>query len=180
MRRLTIILMLAWGLIQSPITTLHAQSIEMLVPKTGETKCFGRTYDRAHLSQHPDQLVTSIMLRLKTFQKAEEGEGFPFMIAVTVRGDDRMHLTGDVCNRSSDARSVRCIVVCDMGAFTITPATRRGSLRVELDRLAFASDCGGDEQALFELNPGKDDKVFRLDPLLPEKCDALFGNGYWR
>ena len=26
--------------------------------------CFTRTYDRAHLAQHPDQVVTAVMLRI--------------------------------------------------------------------------------------------------------------------
>src|SRR6185436_14308788 len=40
----------------------------LLLPATAESPealgCFTRTYDRAHLARHPDQLVTAVMLRV--------------------------------------------------------------------------------------------------------------------
>jgi hypothetical protein len=78
--------------------------------------CFARTYDRAHLANHPDQLVTSMMLALEPSGPVARGQlfappvigiPFDFQIAMTKRGDHHLYVqAGYVENRSGELRGI--------------------------------------------------------------------------
>jgi hypothetical protein len=81
----------------------------------GEVSCFNRVYDRSHLAQHPDQLVTSMRLMLRS-----SGEDAPsFSLTVMTRGSSGPLQTGGRCHwpengLEADKRLI-CRVECDGG-----------------------------------------------------------------
>jgi len=160
-------------------TAVSAQELRVLMPTPGQRACYGRMYDRAHLADHPDQLVTFMALELKAPQTPMHREpnttyrDFDFTLWVKVRGKDQVFWTGDNCDWSYDGKTVRCPVVCDGGEFHITPARQAGSITLTVDReVAFDTNCDSENKAP-KVVTGKDDKVFRLDIAQPGLCAQL-------
>jgi len=152
-----------------------AHSSASLLPRPQRISCFTRAYTQAHLAKHPDQLVTSMSLGLRS--NVVNGRYYDVAIAVTIRGKDGIFVTGDsqACHESAKGR-ISCGITCDQGGFAITPSSRKSSIRLELDRLFFGSACDADAWNGFELTPGLDDKVFRLDATDSDRCEAMFAN----
>ncbi|MEM7399242.1 MAG: hypothetical protein AAF354_09890 [Pseudomonadota bacterium] len=135
--------------------------------------CYAREYSASHLAQHPDQTVTSMALGLRA--QKDDPKLFDGAIAVTVRGSDRRRLTVGICEPTG-RNSFDCGIECDGGSFQLRPSSRKGSMRLILQRIYFDGGCGFDAGAGngYELTAGKDDKLFRLDPSANARCKALF------
>jgi len=149
------------------------------MPSPGQSACYGRVYNRVHLADHPDQLVTFMALELKAPQRPLPREpnttyrDFDFMLWIKVRGKDQVFWTGDNCDWSADRETVRCPVVCDGGEFHIAPARQAGSIMLKVDReVAFNTVCSNEGNAP-EVVTGKDDNDFRLDIAQPGLCAQL-------
>lgn len=153
----------------------------------GTEACFGRTYDAAHLAAHPKQRVTSFHLfrdftpdpSKETPQstpeqlRSEDGEGGIHVTAfVRFRDKAGLYFNGLICTRSDGV--VRCGIECDGGGFRLRGAG--SSLVLDNDGFVVVGGCGAseDEQEQSDIvNPGADDKLFRLDPRPVAECRAL-------
>jgi hypothetical protein len=151
--------------------------------------CFGRTYDSAHLARHPKQRVTSLHL-LRDFSPdpnterepasreemlKQDGDNGYVNVMAYVRLRDRKGLfwNGLTCRRDEKGL-VRCGVECDGGGFRLRPAG--DGLTLDNDGFVAMGGCGAsedeDERTEF-VNPGADDKNFRLDRRPIAECAAL-------
>lgn len=147
----------------------------LLQPEPEARICFGRKYDAKHLAAHPDQKVTEIRYNLTwhVFSEEEGGQGaYLFLLSAKRRGDrELLHASGPCMVREG---KVFCGVECDGGGLY---AKRRddGSLLLSFDDMwgiRMTPDCGEEEEDAVSLEPGKDDKSFRLDPLPASACPA--------
>lgn len=124
--------------------------------------CFTRTYDKTHLGKHPDQLVTSMRLRLTD----DDSE---FALRVTLRGrDDAFYIQG-WCSQKS--YGLLCHVDgADNGSVRVL-SRRRGVAMLHLDdRIRVSVTDSGESQWL---SAGKDDDVFRLDRVAERVCRGM-------
>jgi len=125
--------------------------------------CFTRTYDRAHLAQHPDQLVTEVKLRIF---RAPEGKAKWFEVRFKLRGQNKSRWSEGVCLEGG-----RCYVECDGGGFNIEPRTHDALVHLDYIRTVM---CDEDPANLIDggegVSGGKDDRVFRLDRTDPAEC----------
>jgi hypothetical protein len=184
------LLSLLFGLTLS--TTLQAQEQRVSpLPShmpLGQEACFGRTYDAAHLKQHPKQRVTSFHLfrdftpdptkempqdtREKMIE--DDGQGSIHVMAY-VRFRDRpgLFFNGLSCNPGIKG-GVHCGIDCDGGGFHLKPST--DSLLLENEGFVVIGGCGASEDEAEQadhVSPGADDKVFRLDRKPVAECRAL-------
>jgi hypothetical protein len=72
--------------------------------------CYGRVYDSAYTSKHPDQLVTAARLSIKKAPRSSDWS-WNFSLDVTVRGKD-LHTNGG-CDSTREPGSLRCYVKPD-------------------------------------------------------------------
>jgi hypothetical protein len=72
--------------------------------------CYGRVYDSAYMSKHPDQLVTVALLNIKKAARSSDWS-WNFSLNVTVRGKD-LHTNGG-CDSTREPGSLRCYVKPD-------------------------------------------------------------------
>jgi len=173
-------------------TVLHAQEQRTSPLPThmplGQEACFGRTYDAAHLKQHPKQRVTSFHLfrdfspdatketpqetREKMIEDDGQG-GIQIMAYVRFRDRPGLFFNGLSCHHGSEG-GIRCGIDCDGGGFMLKESG--ASLLLENQGFVVIGGCGASEdeaeQADF-VKPGADDKVFRLDPKPVAECRAL-------
>ncbi len=172
-------------------------TVESLQPGPGEqVACFVRSYDGAHLAEHPDQLVTSMTLALDpsgpVARAARTGEGrnkvpFDFKIAATKRGDGNLYVqTGFVEKSDGEYRGV---VDCDGGGFTLRKTPTGALLSIGLGdgykqsiRMATIPDpCGdgGNGENSMEFERGRDDRTVLLNIAPDRVCRQLFDNIDW-
>jgi hypothetical protein len=148
--------------------------------------CFGRVYDKSHLSRHPDQKVTSIHIfrylserteaeywrpnqRAETIKQFRETDHAYLKVFVTFRDRKGYFHQYVMCHPGSNTNAL-CSVECDQGTFDLkreSPTT----VLLHNHRLVLVGGCGAeaDEQEI-DLIPGKDDKVFRLERKPPAVC----------
>ena len=135
--------------------------------------CFTRTYDSAHLAQHPDQLITAVKLRI--YMPPPDPEYAPssanvywFTAKFRLRGRSKTMHAGGVCR--GEASDLHCVVECDGGGVDLVIRNDRATMR--LDRIRVV-ECGevDDETNGEDLTGGKDDRVFRLDRVEPAVCN---------
>jgi len=126
--------------------------------------CFARSYDRAHLAQHPDQVVTAVMLRIYRPPSGNADKHW-FLAQFRLRGKDKPLRTSGICNET--ASGLRCLVECDGGGVDVVPRARDAT--VHLDRISGPA-C---EDSGRELTGGKDDRVFRLDRVNDAACAGM-------
>ena len=62
--------------------------------------CFTRTYDRAHLAQHPDQVVTAVMLRIYR-PPPGNADKYWFLAQFRLRGKEETLRTNGICNEKA-------------------------------------------------------------------------------
>jgi len=127
--------------------------------------CFTRTYDRAHLAQHPDQVVTAVKLRIHR-PPPGNADKYWFLAQFRLRGKDETLRTNGICNEK--ASGLRCLVECDGGGVDVVPRARDATMY--LDRI---SGPACDEDSAQELTGGKDDRVFRLDRVNDAACAGM-------
>jgi hypothetical protein len=130
--------------------------------------CFTRTYDRAHLARHPDQLVTAVKLDI---YRAPPARHVWFDAQFKLRGKDKPLRTSGRCDAEASDR-LYCSVDCDGGGVDVVP--RAHAAMMYLDRIRMAA-CGEDyvDSAGQELTGGKDDRVFRLDRVDAAACAGM-------
>lgn len=153
---------------------------DILRPVPGQSVCFTRSYDAAHLKAHPAQRVTGLTLRL-SYHRHDPDANFPagqrnyyFAAAASLRGGTRRLVSSGECG--ADARGIRCTVECDGGGFALKREDA-GSLLLDLTtygRLRLSRSC--DEEDSTELSAGADDRLFRLRPAAASVCRGLAGD----
>jgi hypothetical protein len=142
--------------------TILAASAASVAAEDNMLGCFTRTYDRAHLAQHPDQLVTDVKLRI---YRAPEGKAKWFEVQFKLRGSKPRRSEG-VCLEGG-----KCFVECDGGGFIIEPRTHDALVHLNYIRTVM---CDEDPVNLVDgdqgVSGGKDDRVFRLNRVDPAEC----------
>jgi hypothetical protein len=181
-RRLAIGFLVIAAASTSAMSSLSAQDkpklADLVAPQAGNKACFARTYDAAHLREHPKQRVTAVsfLLRAQAYDESARSWGlekalyYSFAMSVQRRGDKRRLRTGGDC---MEGEGISCAVDCDGGGVTLEKAAQGDSLLVRLMEpggILMFSDCDG---AGVWLKPGADDKVFRLDKAAASVCEAL-------
>jgi hypothetical protein len=130
--------------------------------------CFARTYDRAHLARHPDQLVTAVKLHIYR-TPPDILNKYWFLAQFRVRGKDEPLRTSGICNEK--ASGLYCFVECDGGSVDVVPRARDAMMYLDRIRVAACAEdtlTGGQE-----LTGGKDDRVFRLDRVDGAACTGM-------
>lgn len=151
--------------------------------------CFGRDYDAGHLAAHPQQRVTGLYL-FRDFTPDPNAE-IEYESPATLRNDDgsggRINLDAYVrlrdrkgvysntfsCSRG-DGSDVFCAIDCDGGSFRLQG--KGEGLELRNDGFVVVGGCGASEtdQSRGEhVQPGADDKVFRLSPQPLAACTAI-------
>jgi hypothetical protein len=152
--------------------------------------CFVRTYDKAHLAKHPDQLVTAVKLRIyhpssDVARNAGWGNVIPtwMNMEVRVRGKNVVLTTSGICRREEPPDTWQrphlkhlpppdalwCGVECDGGGIGVASRGDHammylGGIRVSLK----GPSCGDESDEVLYGN--KDDHVFRLNRVNERKC----------
>ena len=156
-----------------PSTTL-ASSVRSR-DSNGVRGCFVRVYDKAHLAQHPDQIVTAI--NLKIYHGQSNSANDLFSIRIQKRGEVKALHNGGYCE--TDGAEARCYVECDGGGFEIVPRSGSSVLIrlgiqpphgpngevIKQDERIRMTPCGqaeNDNDADTEVQGGKDDHQFLL------------------
>lgn len=129
----------------------HAQDFER------QTQCYTRSYDKKHLSMHPEQLTKS--MRIQLIEKHIGRWNYDFIIEFSVRGNNRKYTTGGLCEPVAGQPKIRCFGECDSGMFNISIKEDTRSILLTLDHIT--EICRDGES--FTLNAGKDDRDFHLD-----------------
>ncbi len=136
--------------------------MDQIFPSDGS--CYLRQYDRAHMSSHQDQLVTSIAVG--PYAPAWGTQDTTVVtIMVSVRGTDEFFVANAYCD--AGGADVFCQMEADAGAFTLAPdAGGKIKLKLTRDGIAFEGRSG------FVALSGTrgDDKVFLLPRVPADSC----------
>lgn len=155
--------------------------IGAIVPAEPEARaCFVREYTDEHHKAHPAQTVAAMEFRLTwhVFQVEEGAEpfsGYQFQMSVKRRDSGTEQTGSGPCMEQNG--KIFCGVECDGGGVYLKKR-EDGSVLVSFDDMwgiRLLGSCGDDEEAdanTVTLEPGKDDKAFRLDPLPVSQCPA--------
>ncbi len=152
----------------------------LLPAQPGNKACYVRSYDAAHLREHPKQRITAMkfLLGVSAYDSKPEGKAAPedlyyytFSMSVARRGDKRLLRTSGDC-MAGDA--ISCVVDCDGGSVALDKMPPANSLIVRLNNdngITMFHDCDQGEGVV--IKAGSDDKVFRLDKTANAACRAL-------
>jgi len=157
--------------------------------ETNVLGCFVRTYDKAHLAEHPDQLVTAVRLRIYHPPSNEDATRMNMKatwadLEVKVRGRDVALTTTATCRKSEPPNphlmkhlpppdALWCGVECDGGGIGVAPRGDHAmmylgnGIRVSVKGLS----CGEPEEET--LSGNKDDHVFRLNRVNERECVGI-------
>lgn len=159
--------LLATAIVLGLALSAHAQT-------TSPLGCFARVYDRQHLAQHPDQIVTAVKLKI---YPSPDDHAIWFAIQIQRRGEDKtLHSTGACQN---DGETMRCYVECDGGGVRVTPRSNSIILMrlgaqpplgphgepIKQDERIRMTSCGTQDQddgSGIDVSGGKDDHSFLL------------------
>jgi hypothetical protein len=139
-----------------------------------------RSYDAAHLAQHPLQKVTSMKL-LVTAEKMPEMENLShsFRLGLTFRNRSGNFDSSGFCgnariNEGQKTPRMGCLVDCDGGGIEVglSPDNRSAMLYVESVRI-WRNNKPDDEASTTSLRGGADDRIFRLDRVSLDQCRPL-------
>ncbi|MET0668013.1 MAG: hypothetical protein ABWZ01_05850, partial [Methyloceanibacter sp.] len=145
----------------------YAKLKVLLPPAPGAQACYARTYDKAHLAEHPKQKVTEMI----------------FSLRYTTLGEDEAHLVategGGVEKQYFDYDFTLAAKVRDQsigGGVQIEPVPGPDdTILVRLDRdyshIRMSLGCSEGEDV--ELKGGEDDKVFKLTKAPAALCNAM-------
>ncbi len=148
--------------------------------------CFVRTYDAAHLAQHPKQKVTSMMMLVHAAEINDDGgANYSFVIGLKQRGRKGLYDTAGSCSHvradgEGPITHLRCGVDCDGGGVSVEMANDDKSIMVRINDYVSINKPGtnksdDEDHAMREgLRPGLDDKAFRLDRVAVEQCGKMF------
>ncbi len=149
--------------------------------------CFGRVYDSKHLSQHPKQRVTSFHLAREFSPdptteyeptsaedlREQDGQDGRVNVSVYVRLRDRAGVFSNSLSCAQYDGKVRCGIDCDGGSFNLKASGP--ALLLENEGFVVVGGCGGTEEEQDNsvyVQPGQDDKTFRLDSKSMSACTA--------
>lgn len=143
--------------------------------------CYGRSYSRQHLRDHPDQSVLEIAISHFPARQELLGMESPWQ---PYPDTPRVVMTMDVMMRVKDKAEpvafqvqgicdpnkakLTCAIECDGGGFTLS-AGKSDTLMVTLDRDIEAVTCDAGDYTLFKT---PEDTTFRLNPLPLSHCKA--------
>ncbi len=163
----------------------------VIEPKTGNSACFVRDYDAAHLRRHPQQAIQSIMVSMK-FDASESSPVTRIMLRQRGRAEP-LHIVGS-CNfevranrdtqgnrliRSFQRESAHdCLAITapssaeEGGYFLIDLAAdgRTLTLYLEDQVRAWRGAQAGDAQPQ---RFGREDRIFRLNRTAASACTSL-------
>jgi hypothetical protein len=158
----------------------------ILPPVVGRKACFSRTYDGTHLRQHPNQQVTAMTFELRYVQVPGSGtRQYVFGMSVKARAQPRLLYTSGFCETNSDVAypgANLCAVACDGGGVSIKKVGNADAIYVYLETpsegIFVGKACGAEHDGNIgasgiRLEPGTDDKVFRLDSVAVTTCQTL-------
>ena len=156
--------------------SILAKLSDIVPPEPGRQACFTRTYDKAHLAQHPRQRVTQLtfLLRAANYDfdgktqptKLEERVYYQFALSLKRRGERTTLTTAGNC---FGGKGISCSVDCDGGGVTLEANGQSLLVRIVEHGIKMEGDCDG--KAVW-VKPGADDKVFRVEQAAPEACKA--------
>ncbi|HEY6259368.1 MAG TPA: hypothetical protein VIY51_26615 [Xanthobacteraceae bacterium] len=136
--------------------------------------CFSRVYDPAHLAQHPQQNVRTMLLMVKA-DVLDKQPNYELRIGVTFRKSDKHFESAGSCGSIHDADAggkgiAHCGVDCDGGQIDVSIKDAK-SVLVSIPAGARIWRAGSgvgenDRRKRF----GSDDKVFRLDKTALTQC----------
>jgi hypothetical protein len=156
----------------------YARLKSFLPPGPDAQLCFARIYDAKHLQQHPKQKVAEMMffLRYTTLGEDEatiitkddggtEKQYFRYDYTLTAKlrnNPETLYATGE-CGSTS---AIACSVECDGGGVELEPKVNDpDTLFIRLDTdytyIRMTPGCGDESEAV-ALEPGEDDKLFKL------------------
>jgi len=153
----------------------------MLPRVDGAKACFSRVYDSGHLASHKDQRVTQMGFRLAfVVEKNDDGslyESYRYQLTARLREQPRAVAASGECGESGGKSF--CGVECDGGGVFVSPQSDGTILVTFADSygIRMTPGCGEieDEGDFVMLEPGKDDKVFRLSRVPDAECPAYAG-----
>jgi len=156
--------------------------------ETNTLGCFVRTYDKAHLAEHPDQLVTAIKLHIYHPPPNEAREATWMKMEVKVRGRNVILTTSGICHKGEPPEtwqyqhlkyppppgSLWCAVECDGGGIGVASRGDHtmmylGGIMVNIKK-EYQSCSGETAESIEELLGNKDDHVFRLNRVNEREC----------
>lgn len=156
----------------------------ILAPIVGQKVCFSRTYDRAHLLRHSKQQVTGMAFELRYAQvPGIETRRYEFGMSVRLRTKPHAFYTTGICETNVDptypGANLR-VVDCDGGGASIEKVANADALYLHLDTpaagIALGRVCDAElrgNAAGVRVEPGADDKLFRLDRVAITACKDL-------
>lgn len=136
----------------------------------GGTPCYARTYDDAHLKDHPKQQVKRIefgMSKTNPDGVANTPENFELGFGVQVTRSPEWYTGVAICKEGGD--TVDCFLEGDGGRFRLT-ADKDGALKLETGDYGLAFEGARDTLELSDKTG--DDKVFILTPSAHAECEA--------
>jgi len=156
----------------------------LLPPGPDAALCFARSYGAEHLSQHPKQKVTELILSLRYVALGEdeatlvakqdggtEKQYFRYDFTLAAKVKDRgptLYASGDCAS----AEGIGCGVDCDGGGIAIEPVPGRDdAILVRLERIRMTLGCGEGEAV--DLEGDADDKLFKLTKAPRPICDSM-------
>lgn len=157
----------------------NAALIGLLPSQPGSKACYIRSYDAAHLRAHPDQSITAMtfLLRVPPHDPDEVKPAWPedrvyftFSMSASRRGDQRLLRAAGNCFGGDE---IFCVVDCDGGGVTLDKMPPAGALAVRLRDAGIRMSRGCDDNEGVRVEPGADDRVFRLEKAANEACRAL-------
>ncbi len=136
----------------------------------GGTPCYARTYDEAHLKDHPKQQVKRIeldMVKANPDGVANTADNFQLGFGVQVTRSPEWYTGVAICKDGGEA--IDCFLEGDGGRFKLT-ADNDGALKLETGDYGIAFEGAKDTLEL----SGKDgdDRVFIVAPSNQAECDA--------
>jgi hypothetical protein len=162
-----------------------AQSPNPVFTADRET-CFARVYDKAHLAKHPRQKVTTFHVMRTLGERLEAENWLPnqreeaikrfredgettVSAFVTLR-NRKGHLHNSLICDKEAKDGLRCAIECDGGSFRLKRENAK-SVLLHNNGFVLEGGCGERTESVF-LDPGADDKVFRLDERPLAVCRA--------
>ncbi len=173
---------------QQPADKVAPALKELLAAKHGNQICFARSYDDAHMRQHPKQKVRQMSLLVKVEHiKQDNLYRYNFTMRVGMRGRGKMLETSGECgwaygDKPPEGPIIRCSVECDGGGVDIEQQRGTDNLLVHLTdtdekgrpgrpgRIRMAVCGEDDEENSVDLVSGADDKTFRLSKAPARTC----------
>jgi hypothetical protein len=162
------------------VTAALLLTVMMVAPVTAGAAepllgCFARTYDKQHLAQHPDQLVTAVQLKLYAGPIDSYYKRW-FSIRMQKRGHKALHNEG-YCEQEGSV--TKCSIECDGGGVRVIPSSNSTVLMrlgiqppfgpngevIRQDERIRMVPCGTldvDDGTGIEVTGGKDDHEFLL------------------